>query len=388
MYPSSYSNRDTSFSSSNYPKNSFSNFNLQNQSKLPSQDYYQPASSSSHNLYGPHYIPLENEPEIFQQQQRPFYSDHNYQDTVIVAHEHSTRKTSNLQYTMEKPTYNNGRYATAAGNDHLISHVINQNNSLMGKKASKKDRHSKINTAQGPRDRRMRLSLDVAKRFFRLQDMLGFDKASNTVDWLLMKSKPAIQDLLPQQLDRTCSLIGLSNSGSSASECEVMSGIDDQSMEKIREEKVIIVGNAKSTSSSSNKEKKKLDRGVRKSAYVHHSLAKETREQARARARKRTTEKRNNKIGGGDVGGSGSDQYSKFRPHFDQVMNQNVNRLGTWIPFGEIQSQTTDQAEYPNSHFQFKQGIVGDKSSAMPNSWSPSFLFNYQHNPGPSYEAS
>ncbi|CAI9298068.1 unnamed protein product [Lactuca saligna] len=97
-----------------------------------------------------------------------------------------------------------------------------------------------------------------------------------------------------------------------------MFGIDDQSMEKIREDTVIIVGNAKSTSSSSNKEKKKLDRGVRKSAYIHNSLSKETREQARARARKRTTEKRYNKIDGGDVGGSGSDQYSKFRPHFDQ----------------------------------------------------------------------
>ncbi|CAI9281588.1 unnamed protein product [Lactuca saligna] len=385
MYPSFYSNRDTSFSTSNYQKTSFINFNLQNHSKLPSQDYYQPSSSSSHTLYGPHHI---HEPEIFQQQQRPFSTDHNFHDTLIVAHQHSTRKTSNLQYTMEKPSYNNGKYATATGNDHLNTHVILQNTSLKGKKASKKDRHSKINTAQGPRDRRMRLSLDVAKRFFRLQDMLGFDKASNTVDWLLMKSKPAIQDLLPQQLDRTCSLIGLSNSGSSASECEVMSGIEDQSMEKIREDTVMRVGNAKSTSSSSNKEKKKVDRGVRKSAYIHHSLAKETREQARARARKRTTEKRNNKIGGGDVGGSGSDQYSKFRPHFDQVMNQNVNRLGSWIPFGENQVQTTDQAEYPISHIQIKQGFVGDKSSAMPNSWSPSFLFNYQHNPGPSYEAS
>ncbi|KAL7590568.1 hypothetical protein Lser_V15G40840 [Lactuca serriola] len=114
-----------------------------------------------------------------------------------------------------------------------------------------------------------------------------------------------------------------------------MYGIDDQFMEKIREYKVLIVGNAKSTSSSSNKENKKLDRGVRKSVYLHHSLAKETKEQARAGVRKRTIEKRNNKIGGGDVGGSGS----------DKVMNQNVNRLGSWIPFGENQAQTTDQAE-------------------------------------------
>ncbi|KAG6411143.1 hypothetical protein SASPL_129217 [Salvia splendens] len=60
---------------------------------------------------------------------------------------------------------------------------------------SKKDRHSKINTARGPRDRRMRLSLDIARRFFDLQDLLGFDKASKTVDWLLRSSSPAIREL-------------------------------------------------------------------------------------------------------------------------------------------------------------------------------------------------
>ena len=57
------------------------------------------------------------------------------------------------------------------------------------------DRHSKIRTAQGVRDRRMRLSLDVARDFFALQDRLGFDKASKTVDWLLTQSKPAIDRL-------------------------------------------------------------------------------------------------------------------------------------------------------------------------------------------------
>ena len=57
------------------------------------------------------------------------------------------------------------------------------------------DRHSKIRTAQGVRDRRMRLSLDVARDFFALQDRLGFDKASKTVDWLLTQSKPAIERL-------------------------------------------------------------------------------------------------------------------------------------------------------------------------------------------------
>ncbi|KAG8087290.1 hypothetical protein GUJ93_ZPchr0010g7275 [Zizania palustris] len=57
------------------------------------------------------------------------------------------------------------------------------------------DRHSKIRTAQGVRDRRMRLSVGVARDFFALQDKLGFDKASKTVDWLLTQSKPAIDRL-------------------------------------------------------------------------------------------------------------------------------------------------------------------------------------------------
>ncbi|KAF3599925.1 hypothetical protein F2Q69_00037987 [Brassica cretica] len=60
------------------------------------------------------------------------------------------------------------------------------------KKPSRTDRHSKIKTAKGTRDRRMRLSLNVAKELFGLQDMLGFDKASKTVEWLLTQAKPEI----------------------------------------------------------------------------------------------------------------------------------------------------------------------------------------------------
>lgn len=63
------------------------------------------------------------------------------------------------------------------------------------RRTGKKDRHSKIYTAQGPRDRRMRLSLQIARKFFDLQDMLGFDKASTTIEWLFNKSKAAIKEL-------------------------------------------------------------------------------------------------------------------------------------------------------------------------------------------------
>ncbi|KAF3672005.1 Transcription factor CYCLOIDEA [Capsicum annuum] len=63
------------------------------------------------------------------------------------------------------------------------------------RRTGKKDRHSKICTAQGVRDRRMRLSLQIARKFFDLQDMLGFDKASKTIEWLFSKSKNAIKEL-------------------------------------------------------------------------------------------------------------------------------------------------------------------------------------------------
>ncbi|PSS30571.1 Transcription factor CYCLOIDEA like [Actinidia chinensis var. chinensis] len=44
---------------------------------------------------------------------------------------------------------------------------------IPSKKVGKKDRHSKIWTAQGPRDRRVRLSIEIARKFFDLQDILG-----------------------------------------------------------------------------------------------------------------------------------------------------------------------------------------------------------------------
>ncbi|XP_057734881.1 transcription factor DICHOTOMA-like [Arachis stenosperma] len=69
--------------------------------------------------------------------------------------------------------------------------------SLLAKKlaAAKKDRHSKIYTAQELRDRRVRLSIEIARKFFDFQDMLGFDKANNMLDWLFTKSKKAIKEL-------------------------------------------------------------------------------------------------------------------------------------------------------------------------------------------------
>ncbi|KAI4322751.1 hypothetical protein L6164_022417 [Bauhinia variegata] len=59
----------------------------------------------------------------------------------------------------------------------------------------RKDRHSKVYTAKGPRDRRVRLSAHTAIQFYDVQDRLGFDRPSKAVDWLINKAKSAIDRL-------------------------------------------------------------------------------------------------------------------------------------------------------------------------------------------------
>ncbi|CAL9055076.1 unnamed protein product [Musa banksii] len=59
----------------------------------------------------------------------------------------------------------------------------------------RKDCHSKVCTAKGPRDRRVRLSAHTAIQFYDVQDRLGYDRPSKAVDWLMKNAKAAIDQL-------------------------------------------------------------------------------------------------------------------------------------------------------------------------------------------------
>nr|QOH99220.1 cincinnata [Gerbera hybrid cultivar] len=65
----------------------------------------------------------------------------------------------------------------------------------MKKNRGQKDRHSKICTSKGPRDRRIRLSANAAIQFYDVQDRLGYDRPSNAIDWLMKEAKAAIDVL-------------------------------------------------------------------------------------------------------------------------------------------------------------------------------------------------
>lgn len=156
---------------------------------------------------------------------------------------------------------------------------------------TKKDRHRKIYTAKGPRDRRMRLSLDVARKFFDLQDLLAFDKASTTVQWLLNKSKGAIKEHM-----------AASKAKASASKCEEL--ISAVSHENKRE------------SPSAPPKVSKRTRNMRSRTSVKPKVARECRDKARARARERTLEKTKKMMmiqcGGQDEGSEGSKEPLAF----------------------------------------------------------------------------
>ncbi|XP_057517426.1 transcription factor TCP12-like [Amaranthus tricolor] len=173
----------------------------------------------------------------------------NKNESIIVmdAEEHTTTTTTTKNYSS--------------------SHGI----SLKKKRSSNKDRHSKIKTAHGLRDRRMRLSLPVARPFFELQDTLGFDKASRTVEWLLMKSKSAIDELFQCK----------NGSPSSVTKCPRSFTSDDCEVES-----VIIQENVENS-----KAKKRSSTCVKK-YEAKKRTTKEERKQARDRARERTLEKK------------------------------------------------------------------------------------------------
>ncbi|KAJ0963502.1 hypothetical protein J5N97_028624 [Dioscorea zingiberensis] len=63
-----------------------------------------------------------------------------------------------------------------------------------------KDRHSKVSTIRGLRDRRVRLSVPTAIQLYDLQERLGLNQPSKVVDWLLKATQNEIDKLPPLQI--------------------------------------------------------------------------------------------------------------------------------------------------------------------------------------------
>uniref|UniRef100_A0ACD5ZZM4 Uncharacterized protein n=1 Tax=Avena sativa TaxID=4498 RepID=A0ACD5ZZM4_AVESA len=147
--------------------------------------------------------------------------------------------------------------------------------------AARKDRHSKICTAGGMRDRRMRLSLDVARKFFALQDMLGYDKASKTVQWLLNMSKGAIREVMTDDASSDCEEDGSSS----------LSVVDGKHKPQAQEVGGADHAKGKKPAAAKVRRAPANPKPQRKLASAHPIPDKESRTKARERARERTREK-------------------------------------------------------------------------------------------------
>nr|APU53789.1 CYCLOIDEA-like protein 1 [Alloxylon pinnatum] len=231
----------------------------------------------------------------------------------------------------------------------------------------KRDRHSKILTAQGIRDRRMRLSLDVAPEFFGLQDLRDDDKPSKTIRWLLNQCKEAIKELVraKEMSIRKPKCRGYANSVSSTSECEVNNVRDLEGM--VPEKKAL-------ANKGGNKKK------TRKTKF--HYIGKESREKARARARERTIEKKR-----------GQRREYVAEVSTQKVMSSSPSETGE-EESGLSQSQSLEmkstmavvaEVEEPSSHsllYHHLQGLnqkTVEEHLLTNNKSSESSIFSFQH---------
>ncbi|KAK4255865.1 hypothetical protein QN277_008803 [Acacia crassicarpa] len=91
----------------------------------------------------------------------------------------------------QRATTRSSRLAVRGGMGEIVEvqggHIV--------RSTGRKDRHSKVCTAKGPRDRRVRLSAHTAIQFYDVQDRLGYDRPSKAVDWLITNAKAAIDKL-------------------------------------------------------------------------------------------------------------------------------------------------------------------------------------------------
>nr|XP_043616198.1 transcription factor CYCLOIDEA-like [Erigeron canadensis] len=166
--------------------------------------------------------------------------------------------------------------------DDLLESVISSCSKLKKKPdqpSAKKDGHSKIYTARGPRDRRVRLSIEISRKFFCLQDLLGFDKASKTLDWLFNKSKNAIKELVEET----------NNHCASSSSTSVSDQLKVNFLEAIK-------GGMNEEENNLGQKNKSVMRGFDgKKRKKENAARDQSRAMARARARERTREKMQNK---------------------------------------------------------------------------------------------
>lgn len=112
----------------------------------------------------------------------------------ITSSSHQIEPPPTLNQAIKHTEHNRGGTITR-GMRTGVGDIVQVEGGHIVRSTGRKDRHSKVYTSKGPRDRRVRLSAHTAIEFYDVQDRLGYDRPSKAVDWLIKKAKTSIDRL-------------------------------------------------------------------------------------------------------------------------------------------------------------------------------------------------
>lgn len=149
----------------------------------------------------PRHIDQETDPTQQEPQEQDPGSYIHYQHVHLLQNEQphgeavNSYQTEALRSQILGQTIDHGKQRRAMGMKSAGGEIVQVQGGHIVRSTGRKDRHSKVYTAKGPRDRRVRLSAHTAIQFYDVQDRLGYDRPSKAVDWLIKKAKSAIDKL-------------------------------------------------------------------------------------------------------------------------------------------------------------------------------------------------
>jgi len=129
-----------------------------------------------------------------QQQQSPLQPSK--KRSYFLSSSSSTLQEQGLEYARKMgESHHQAATSSRLGIRNTVGEIVEVQGGHIVRSTGRKDRHSKVCTAKGPRDRRVRLSAHTAIQFYDVQDRLGYDRPSKAVDWLIKKAKASIDEL-------------------------------------------------------------------------------------------------------------------------------------------------------------------------------------------------
>lgn len=137
------------------------------------------------------------QPQFFQFQQPFTHHDHfMYEDLdTIKQQQEQARSKKRSFFPPPPPRPSCSKQKGVTSSKFGCGEIVEVQGGHIIRSIGRKDRHSKVCTAKGPRDRRVRLAAHTAIQFYDVQDRLGYDRPSKAVDWLIKKAKASIDEL-------------------------------------------------------------------------------------------------------------------------------------------------------------------------------------------------